>query len=194
MSDIPLRADARQNRGRILDAAEEVFGRGGEGASTEDVARLAGVGIATVFRHFPTKAALLEEVLVRRFTRLCDRAATLAEADDPGAAFVELFRHVVADAPGKIAIGEATEAAGGSGDRAGAVAAQYRKHVATLLRRAQTAGAIRTDVGPKEVQALIVAASRSALLTHLDAKARDRLVRVVLDGLSATQRPRSPRE
>jgi AcrR family transcriptional regulator len=187
MSDVPLRADARQNRGRILDAAEEVFGRGGEGASTEDVARLAGVGIATVFRHFPTKSALLEEVLVRRFTRLRDHAAALAEASDPGTAFAELFRHVVADAPGKIAIGEAIEAAGGSGERAGAVAAQYRAHVATLLRRAQAAGTIRADVGPAEVQALFVATSRSALLVQLNAEEGDRLVGIVLDGLRATE-------
>ncbi len=52
------RADARTNRARILDAADKVFGREGESASTEQVARLAGVGIATVFRHFPTKDAL----------------------------------------------------------------------------------------------------------------------------------------
>jgi AcrR family transcriptional regulator len=189
MSEIPLRADARQNRGRILDAAEEVFARGGEGASTEDVARIAGVGIATVFRHFPTKAALLEEVLVRRFTRLRDRAAALAGAEDPGAAFAELFRHVVADAPGKIAIGDAIDAAGGSGDRAREVAAQYREHIAMLLRRAQAAGAIRADVGPEEVHALFVAASRSAVLVQLDAQARDRLVGVVLDGLRAAESP-----
>src|SRR5580658_9480883 len=72
------RVDARANRGRILDAAEEVFGQGGESASTEEVARRAGVGIATVFRHFPTKAELLEAVLARRFERLRERADGLA--------------------------------------------------------------------------------------------------------------------
>src|SRR5215472_461837 len=78
------RVDARTNRGRILDVAEEVFGKGGESASTEEVARLAGVGIATVFRHFPTKAALLDAVLVRRFARLRERAGRLATSEDPG--------------------------------------------------------------------------------------------------------------
>jgi AcrR family transcriptional regulator len=186
MSDTaPLRADARQNRARILDAAEEVFGRGGESASTEDVARLARVGIATVFRHFPTKAALLEAVLERRFARLRDCAQALTAADDADAAFTELFRHVVADAPGKIAIGEAMLSAGGADERANAVAAEYRAHVAALVRRAQAAGTLRPDVGPDDVHALLVATSRAVALLQLTDEARDRMVAVVLDGLRA---------
>jgi AcrR family transcriptional regulator len=186
MSTDPLRADARENRRRILDAAQDVFGRGGADASTEEVAELAGVGIATVFRHFPTKAALLEEVLVRRFARLRDHAASLVDADDAGEAFASLFRHVVADAPGKIAIGEAMVAAGAEHERANEVAEQYRAHVATLLRRAQKAGAVRKDVGIQEVQALLVGTSRAAVLMQLDDAIRDRLVAIALDGLRAS--------
>ena len=74
-----MRADARDNRARILTAAEEVFGRS-PGASTDDVAKLADVGIATVFRHFPTKVELLEAVLTLRLERLRDRAVELAGA------------------------------------------------------------------------------------------------------------------
>ena len=115
------RADARANRGRILDVAEEVFGRGGESASTEEVARLAGVGIGTVFRHFPTKAALLEAVLVRRFDRLREQAEALLDAADPGEAFFGLFSHLAAHAAAMIAITEALLDAGGDrdGDAAG---------------------------------------------------------------------------
>jgi AcrR family transcriptional regulator len=101
------RADARANRVRILDVAEAVFGEGGESASTEEVARLAGVGIATVFRHFPTKAALLEAVLARRFDRLREQAEALLNAADLGKAFPGFFRYLVADAPAKIGIAEA---------------------------------------------------------------------------------------
>jgi AcrR family transcriptional regulator len=107
------RADARSNRGRILDAAQEVFGHGGEAASTEDVARLAGVGIATVFRHFPTKADLLDAVLVRRFDRLRERAERLAASEDAGGALFDMFAELVSDAPSKIAIADALVAAGG---------------------------------------------------------------------------------
>ena len=97
------RADARSNRARILDAAEEVFGQGGESASTEEVARLAGVGIATVFRHFPAKADLLDAVLARRFDRLRERAERLAGSADPGPALFGMFTEMVTDAPSKIA-------------------------------------------------------------------------------------------
>src|ERR1700734_2295321 len=98
------RVDARANRSRILDAAEEVFGRGGTSASTGEVARLAGVGIGTVFRHFPTKAALLEAVLVRRFDLLCDEARALLDAADPGDALARFIGELSAHAAAKIAI------------------------------------------------------------------------------------------
>ena len=65
-----LRADARRNRARLLEVADRVFTERGVGAPTEEVARAAGVGIGTVFRHFPTKEALLEAVYVARLRRL----------------------------------------------------------------------------------------------------------------------------
>ena len=132
MSSRPQRADARTNRVRILEVADEVFGRGGESASTEEVARVAGVGIATVFRHFPTKAALLEAVLVWRFDGLRDQAAALLEAGGDG---------------------DGAAAAASNG---------LRRAVAALLHRAQRAGAVRDDVELPEVYALLVATSRTA--------------------------------
>lgn len=73
----PLRADARRNRARLLDVAEAVFAEHGVTVSTEEIARTAGVGIGTVFRHFPSKEALLEAVYVARLRRLADDAAAL---------------------------------------------------------------------------------------------------------------------
>jgi len=184
----PLRADALANRGRILDVAEEVFGEGGESASTEEVARVAGVGIATVFRHFPTKAALLEAVLVRRFDRLRDQAETLLDATDPGRAFFDFFSHLVADAATKIAIGEALLDAGGDGDGDAAQASNgLRRAVAALLRNAQHAGAVRDDVELPEVYALLVAVSRAAAHAHLDQELRTRVLAIVFDGLAPLQ-------
>src|SRR2546430_17069544 len=78
-----MRKNARANRERILAAAEAVFGASGELGSTEDVAARAGVGIATVFRHFPTKDALIEAALVRQFDRLGEQASPLAHGTDP---------------------------------------------------------------------------------------------------------------
>lgn len=181
----PLRADARTNRVRVLEVAEEVFGKGGESASTEEVARLAGVGIATVFRHFPTKAALLEAVLVRRFARLREQAETLHDASDPGGAFFDFFSHLVADAATKIAIAEALLEADGDGDGDAAQASNgLRGAVATLLRRAQQAGAVRDDVELPEVYALLVATSRAAAHANLDQEVRDRVLAIVFDGLA----------
>jgi AcrR family transcriptional regulator len=181
------RVDARANRGRIMDAAEEVFGQGGESASTEEVARLAGVGIGTVFRHFPTKAALLEAVLVRRFERLTEQADALLGDADPGGAFLGFFGHLVADATAKIAITEALlEAGGDQSDGGGASRASdaLRRAVGALLERAQQAGAVRGDVELPEVYALLVASSRAAARARLDEEARARLLAVVFDGLA----------
>jgi AcrR family transcriptional regulator len=183
----PQRVDARANRGRILDVATEVFGKGGESASTEEVARLAGVGIGTVFRHFPTKAALLEAVLAREFDRLREQAEALLNAADPGEAFFGFFGHLAARAPAKIAITEALLDAGGDRD-CGGVAARasdgLRQAVGVLLRHAQQAGAVRADVEPPEVYALLAGISRAAARAHLDEKEMARLLSVVFDGLA----------
>jgi AcrR family transcriptional regulator len=183
------RVDARANRGRILDVAEEVFGKGGESASTEEVARLAGVGIGTVFRHFPTKAALLEAVLVRRFDRLRGQAEELLGAADPGEAFLGFFGYLVADAASKIAIAEALVDAGGNHDGAAVQASDaLRRAVGVLLQHAQQAGAVRDDVALPEVYALLAGTSRAAAHPRLDEEARARLLAIVLDGLA----PRLP--
>ncbi len=179
------RVDARTNRGRILAVAEEVFGKGGRSASTEEVARLAEVGIATVFRHFPTKAVLVEAVLVRRFDRLRERAEALLDTDDAGAAFFDFFSYLVADAATKIAIGEALEDLGGDSDgNAAAASLGLRRAFGALLRRAQQAGAVRDDAELPEVYALLVASSRAASQAHLDEEVRARMLAIVFDGLA----------
>jgi len=149
------------------------------------VARLAGVGIATVFRHFPTKAALLEAVLVRRFDRLREQAEALLDATDPGKAFLDFFGHLVADAATKIAIAEALLDAGGDSDGDAARASNgLRRTVGVLLQHAQQAGAVRDDVELPEVYALLVGTSRAAAHAHLDEEVRARMLAIVFDGLA----------
>lgn len=197
----PLRADARDNRARILAAADEVFGRGGAAASTEDVARIAGVGIATVFRHFPTKQGLLRAVLVARLEGLRDRARHLAAADaDPGRVFVGFFTEVVEGAAHKLTIIDALSEAGGdvhpegSGEDAGAdgparAGAELREAFGELLRRAQSARAIRDDVALAEVYALMIGASRAAAHVPMDEPTRARVLALTLDALRPPSRP-----
>lgn len=194
MSMEPMRADARDNRARILEVAEEVFGRGGSAASTEEVARLAGVGIATVFRHFPTKGALLEAVLVKHFDRLSRQARTLAESADPGRAFFEFFTRLVDDAAGKLAIVEAFTDAGGDADgKAAQGPRDLREAFGVLLGRAQEAGAVRAEARLDEVYALLVGISRAVAHLHLGEPVRSRALGIIFDGLACGDRERQIR-
>ncbi|WP_020388072.1 TetR/AcrR family transcriptional regulator [Kribbella catacumbae] len=179
----PLRADARDNRARILIAAEDVFGQA-PNASTEEVAKLAEVGIATVFRHFPTKVELLEAVLTVRLERLRDRAIELAGHDDAGSAFFGFFTQVVSESASKLAIAEALSASGSAaGEAAKEAGAGMRAAFGVLLDRAQQAGAVRRDAGFAEVYALLVGASRGATAAGLEPAVRDRMLELVYDGL-----------
>src|SRR5919197_6626891 len=82
-----LRADARRNRERILAAAKEVFGEKGEDAQMDDVARRAGVGVGTVYRHFPTKEALVHALTDEQFNVIAAHARETLELADPWEAF-----------------------------------------------------------------------------------------------------------
>jgi AcrR family transcriptional regulator len=176
----PGSRDAAANRQLILAVADEVFSAGGESASTEEVARLAGVGIGTVFRHFPTKPALLEAVLTRRFDRLRDRADA---AGGPGG-LRDFFTYAVADAPAKLTIAGAFLEAGGDPKSGRAASNALREALGRLLERARAAGDVRADVGPAELYALLIAASRGAALAPDDAELRNRILAVVFRGLS----------
>ena len=181
----PLRADARRNRARLLEVADQVFTERGVGASTEEVARAAGVGIGTVFRHFPTKEALLAAVLAARLERLAAGAEALATDADPGAALDQLVRLAVGHARAKNAYADAL-----GGDISGVkveIRGRLRDAVAALLARAQAAGAVRAELRPEDLMALLVGASR-AVENTADAAARERVLGVVLAGL----RPEAP--
>ncbi|MEV5964878.1 TetR/AcrR family transcriptional regulator [Kribbella sp. NPDC051952] len=178
-----VRADARDNRARIMTAADEIFGRS-PNASTDDVARQAGVGIATVFRHFPTKTELLEAVLTLRLERLRDRALELAGSDDPGAAFYSFFTQVVSESASKLAIAQALIAAGSAaGEDAQKAGRGMREAFDILLTEAQRSGAVRTDAAFPEVYALLVGASRGATAVDLEPATRDKMLALVYDGL-----------
>ena len=182
-----MRADARDNRARIMTAADEVFGRS-PAASTDDVAKLAGVGIATVFRHFPTKTDLLEAVFTLRIERLRDRALELADSDQPGEAFFGFFAQVVSEAASKLAIAEALTAAGSvAGTDARNAGSGLREAFQALLTRAQSAGVVRADAGAAEVYALMVGASRGATALGLEPEVRERMLGLIFDGLRLSE-------
>jgi AcrR family transcriptional regulator len=88
----PLRADAKRNRERILVAAAEVFGAKGQDAQMDDVAAQAGVGVGTVYRHFPTKSALMGALVAQKFAQFAANAREGLEIEDPWEAFATTFR------------------------------------------------------------------------------------------------------
>jgi AcrR family transcriptional regulator len=176
-----MRQDARENRARILAAAEVVFGEQGAGGSTEEVARRAGVGIATVFRHFPTKDSLVEAALLRHLDELLSAARTLGDTDDPQAALHSLIRTMVASGTRKRTL--ASLLAGGAGFTAETAAAadHLKAEVRRLLRRAQDAGTVRRSVKIDELYLLIRGLSSTG---PVRAGTLDRAVDIVLAGLA----------
>ena len=178
----PLRADARRNRAAILAAAEAVFSEQGTSASTEEVAARAGVAIGTVFRHFPTKDALLGAMMKDLLARLASEAAALISHGDPATALFTFFAHVVEQAAGKKTVAEML-ADQGAGLQAGGPVATLRQELEALLASAKRAGAVREDVGAAEVMALLAATSDAALRSGWDPSLQERTLAIVFTGL-----------
>ncbi|MFE6049405.1 TetR/AcrR family transcriptional regulator [Kitasatospora sp. NPDC056446] len=180
----PLRADAARNRARLLDAATEVFAARGIGVPTEEIARAAGVGVGTLFRHFPTKEALLEAVMVRRLETITARITQLAAETGPAEAFFGGFRLVVEHSAGKQEFTHALAAAGvdvhaslrGSTE-------PMRAQLSALLAAAQQAGAVRPDIGLPDLIALLVGVGTATDQLAADPAARERVFDVVFTGL-----------
>ena len=187
----PLRADARRNRARILEAAEAVFPVSGLSAPVEEIARRAGVGIGTVYRHFPTKEALFEAILVSRIERLTEEAGSLSSATDAGAAFFDLFTRMVEEAGARKAFAEALARAGVDVKAATSAAGlELLRELGALLTRAQQAGAVRHDVDLDRVTALLVGACLAAEHGNLDGGLQAGALAIVFDGLRARDRAR----
>ncbi|MDT3396290.1 helix-turn-helix domain-containing protein [Streptomyces sp. B1866] len=179
---VPRRADARRNRARILAAAEAVFAEKGESASTEEVARRAGVAVGTVFRHFPTKSELVEAILMGVLQRLMDHAEALHRTEPAEGLFL-LYRDVVAQASAQRSVIDLMFRAEGVRLTTGVSA--LRKAVGVLLDDARRAGSVRPDVALDEVMALLAALSEGAVSGEWGEELRQRTLAVVFAGLRA---------
>ncbi len=184
MAERAPRADALRNRSRVLAAAEEVFVARGTSVSTEEVARVAGVGIGTVFRHFPTKAALVEAVFRERLRRFAEEADQLVQSDDPVAAFWTFLNRVAEVAAGKQTYADALAAAK-IHDALTPAREQLPRALGELLARAQQVNAVRRDVTVPELIALMIAMSRVPERGTDGAALRARVLTIIFDGLRA---------
>ena len=179
-----MRADAARNRRRVLEAAHQAFERSGVSASLDDIARAAGVGPGTLYRHFPTRDLLVLGVIADGLHELAERATGLLHHPDPTQAlqiwlqaYVEqaglfdgLARSLVAppdDGEGK----KACDAASAAG--------------AALVQRAASAGALRPDTAAGDVLDMAAAIAWVSEQPDRDVDQRNRLVRILVDGLRA---------
>ncbi len=182
----PMRADAVRNRARILEAAEVVFASEGIEAPVDTIAEKAGVGVGTLYRHFPTKEQLCEAILLERLAALVVDARALAAADDPAAAFFGFLAHVVEQAAFKRDLLVAVTGAGVAFEVAAAeVKDELRAAVDVLLARAQEAGAVRPDVTAAMVVTLVGATCQAA--AHDSCPGED-VFAIVCDGLRVQPR------
>lgn len=179
-----MRQDARENRERILAAAEAVFGAHGAAGSTEEVARRAGVGIATVFRHFPTKEELIEAALLRHFDQLTEQAHALAAGTDPTVAWRTLVRAMIETGATKLTLASMLADHGGLPDGATAASNRLKAAVSEGLRQAQDTGAVRPSVTVEEVYLLIRGLAQASATMQARPDTLDRAIDVVLTGLS----------
>ena len=176
----PKRADARRNYEKVLAAAREAFLEGGEATSLEEIARRAGVGIGTLYRHFPNRQALLEALYAGEVEELSRSAAEL-DGEDPWEALSRWFERFIAYLATKRALAEELmnymdkDAPLFKACRASMFAAGE-----PLLKRAQEAGAVRPDVEFGEILQMVMGIGK---IPTTDPAQTEHMLRIALDGL-----------
>jgi AcrR family transcriptional regulator len=178
-----MRADAARNRARLLAVAYETFAAEGLAVPIDEIARRAGVGPGTIYRHFPTKEALFAAVIDDRVRNVVGTGKTLLAAD-PGTALFEFLREMVRTAAADHGLADALVGYGMDLDAAapGAEAA-FVGILEELLTAAQRAGTVRPDVGPAELKALMMVCKSTQGCGNGVA---ERVASVVVDGLRAS--------
>jgi AcrR family transcriptional regulator len=181
----PMRADAQRNYQRLLDAAVAVFAeRGADDVSLEEIARRAGVGIGTLYRHFPTRQALLEAVYRDQVDGMRAKADALLGSDSPSDALAEWLRALSAFSSTKQSLTSALlETLGKDSELLSACSAVIYGAADDLLARAKEAGAVRPDADGKDLMRLVHAVNIAAQHAPADPGQRDRLIGIILDGL-----------
>ncbi|OBF31598.1 TetR family transcriptional regulator [Mycobacterium sp. ACS1612] len=180
----PMRADAARNRARVLQVAYDTFAAEGLGVPIDEIARRAGVGAGTVYRHFPTKEDLYRAVIEDRIVRIVADGRELLVSSDPGEALYAFLRSMVLQW-GATDRGLAEALAGLGVDVKSAVPdaeEAFLELLGDLLRAGQKAGTVRGDLDARDVKALMVGAQA---IQSYNAEVAERLTEVVLDGLRA---------
>ena len=176
----PKRADARRNYEKVLAAAREAFAEGGESTALEEIARRAGVGIGTLYRHFPNRQALLEALYVGEVEEVCRSAAELDGAD-PWEALTSWFERFIAYIGTKQALAaELLNYLDQDASLFRVCRAALFEAAEPLLVRAQEAGVVRPDVNIADVIQMVVGIAK---IPATDPGQRQHILRIALDGL-----------
>jgi AcrR family transcriptional regulator len=183
----PLRADARRNRERVLDAARELFAEHGLDTQMDDIAARAGVGVGTVYRHFPDKQSLATALLAERWRRLAAAAAPAFEADDPWDGLREFLWECARlqrdnRAWAEVAAAAPLASAAAEGEHQELVAVTQR-----LVDRAKAAGAVRDDLDAQDIGMLMCGACGVMRTTgaHHGDRRWERFLELGIEGLRA---------
>ncbi len=177
------RADAERNRQRLLEVARASLAEQGAGASLEDIARSAGVGIGTLYRHFPTRDALIAEVYRHAIGQLAEAADRLAAERAPLDALREWMMLFVDYLTTKKLMGDALRAlSGGTAELYASSGSQLEASIGLLTRNAVEAGEIRLDIIPLDLLRAIAAVSNDSAGGDWEGAAR-RMVEILIAGL-----------
>lgn len=187
----PRRADAIRNRARLLQAADEVFAERGVGVTLDDVAHHAGVGVGTVYRHFPGKDELIDAVFEQNFAAMAEAAEAATTGEDPWQALVEYFEFACERMAGSRGMTEVLHR--GGCDQVAAQGLRIEAAVAKLVQRAQDSGALRPDAHPDDFFGVVFTVGALAEATrHINPNAWRRHLSLLLDGFNNDDRPRRP--
>jgi AcrR family transcriptional regulator len=181
----PLRADARRNREKVLEAARAVFSEQGRDAQMDDVARRAGVGVGTVYRHFPTKEALIEALMVAAFEAIAAAAVAALDVEDPWEAFTTVLWQGAETMAGDRALSEVFASIPGATEAVMPTVAGLTETMSELIRRAQAAGALRGDLIVDDIPMVMCGIGSATKKEHSCPDAWRRHLTVVLDGMRA---------
>ncbi|MFI9723987.1 TetR/AcrR family transcriptional regulator [Streptomyces sp. NPDC052396] len=179
----PLRADARRNRERILEAAVRAFAERGADVPIDAIAKAAGVGSATLYRHFPTREALVEAAYRNELVRVCDSVAELLADFPPDQALRRWMDRFIDYLTAKQGMAEALRAAVASGaDPFAETLDKLGTAISTLLHAGAEAGLLRSDIDPLDVG---LSLSGVSLVTSTSGQREraGRLLDLILDGL-----------
>jgi len=180
----PLRADAQRNRQMVLEVAETVFAAEGLAVPIDEIARRAGLGVGTLYRHFPTKEVLFDAIVRRRMEGMVEAAQGLVTAADPGEAFFEFLARIV-DGTKRDFVDALARSGVDLSQELTVAKTELRHAMGGLLERAQEAGDVRQDVSIADVFALVSGIFVAMDQRGGDAAAREHLLAIVSDGLRA---------